>query len=366
MFRNNVLRDENADAPVAAAPAVDNAAPVGADSVDNGGASQQAAPVVDSADKAKQPGETSAEHAKRIAAILKKESALLQRERAMQEKYSEVDRRAKELEERYGKLSETQTQLKEFVIRMRDNPVQFLKEEFGFGPEEYYKYAQNGGEPPPEAKIEREIAALREQLDAERQWRSTFEEELARKTQEYQTQAEARKRQAEEQQQAAATQQSQQEFMGLVRSATDKYPELQYYSDDDILASAAEWVTIRAQQGSIDNLTYDDVAKALHANAVEWHSRLRQQQAAKQEPKKSEVMGGKAAPDAGEEEFERLVKKIAKPTSNAQRTVRTPEHEPYGRTLNGNMTAARSTAKTKPTSLEEERIRLIKELEGMP
>lgn len=293
--------------------------------------------------------------AKQIATHLKKESEFLKAKTQWQEEQKQKEAYWKEQETTYKaqvqEIEKVKTQLADFLVRLRDNPVQVLQEEFGYGPEEYYQHALQGGKPSKEEIALRELRdenlRVKREVEEMKAWRAQQEE--ARKQAEIE-----RKRQEEEgmrNKEVEAAAKARELFLKEVRDPS-KYPDLKFYDDEELVEAAIK--IVEANGGVETTLSYNDLAAQLQQATSEWHSKLKGSAAPQVEVPK--VENSESGTKAEVDEIEGW-----KPSPKPKKTRRSLVD---GHLTLSNEMSQRTSVKTPLNSFEEQKRQLIAELEA--
>lgn len=214
--------------------------------------------------------------AKALAAAAKRESKL----RAEQERFRSEQNNYKSLLEKLENdrksIEEDKKQFYHWAKEARDNPIDWLKNNFQIDPERYYQRVMNDGKVTPEELLQRELQATKSELEEIRAWRQSFEEERKKSRAEYEAHLEKQKQEQAQALQARQYQQARQEFLSHLTSNQNLYPDLLMYNESDILNAAEQKARslIEERDGDAESLTYKEIADALQRALAAHHDKI--------------------------------------------------------------------------------------------
>lgn len=214
--------------------------------------------------------------AKALAAAAKRESKL----RAEQERFRNEQNNYKSLLEKLENdkkaIEEDKKQFYHWAKEARDNPIDWLKNNFQIDPERYYQRVMNDGKVTPEELLQRELQSTKSELEEMRAWRQSFEEERKKSRAEYEAHLEKQKQEQAQALQARQYQQARQEFLSHLTSNQNLYPDLLMYNESDILNAAEQKARslIEERDGDAESLTYKEIADALQRALAAHHDKI--------------------------------------------------------------------------------------------
>lgn len=283
--------------------------------------------------------------AKRLAEHARREASLRRAQSEVQAQRHEIEGLRAQVVERDQHVEQIRQTLSDYIQSIKQDPITWLRDELGIGPEEYYSRVMNGGKPSREEQfsdqtrtLQQELAEMKRQL-AEREQRETEREKQWREEQE--------RRQAEAAEQAAV--QAREDFWQLLSGSADQYPDIMVYPKELVLKEAAQLVE---QLGArADSMSYEDIAKLLQDSTREWHEQVYSKRY------KTSATPAAAPPVT---DAEPAVTPTAKP--NTRKRIHGRPIPEEGATLNGSLTSRATVTAKLPFELEKEKLK--RELEA--
>lgn len=341
------------------AGSVETAEPQAPETVAPEGA-KSAAPAAPETPKDDKAEKAAALKARQVADFLKQERAFRAKEAEQKAAWEAREKAYAAKEAELRQIYEQMIERSKVFEELDKDPITWLQKHKGIGPEEYYNRAMNNGQPTKEEVLQRKLDAAMAKLEELDGWRSK-QEEAAKTWQERQEQA---RREAEEKklQEAADAElaAAQNEFWGKIETNPKTYPYLAAYPKEVILDAAAKYVHSLGKKA--ETLSYDDVAKELESSAREMHESLHSKVSSLLAP---ETPPAGATPQQATEKPAAATAALETATANAKpaKNRRAVGKAASSITLNAEMTAARTNAKT-TLSRDEEIEKLKRELES--
>lgn len=266
-----------------------------------------------------------------IAAHLREKAQLLRTKEELNNRQQAWEQQQASLQEQTAQVNGRIQAFQSILAEFEENPVAWLQKHKGFGPDEYYKAAMNGGPPPKEHLLERKLQTLEEKLQAEEQWRTNW-------LKEQETGKQAAAETAKQQALAAEYETASTAFL----AEASRFPVLASMFDaDTLLEEAGRYVNSLGPKAA--NISYTDIATEFNARAEAWlaHARAAVEPPATQaapstEPQEAPAKSAQSAP----------VKK-AKVTTKVH-----PAGEYTPQTLTQGISGTRANIKT-PTTAED-------------
>lgn len=213
---------------------------------------------------------------KALAAAAKRESKLRAEQERFRNEQSNYKSLLEKLENDRRSIEEDKKQFYHWAKEARDNPIDWLKNNFQIDPERYYQRVMNDGKVTPEELLQRELQSTKSELEEMREWRKSFEEERKKSRSEYEAYIEKQKQEQAQAAQVRQYQQARQEFLSHITNNKNLYQDLLMYSEDDILNAAEKKASslIAERDGDAESLTYKEIADALQQALAAHHDKI--------------------------------------------------------------------------------------------
>lgn len=225
--------------------------------------------------------------AKALAAAAKREKMLREERRRLsedkQKQTSEYETLRSQLEQQRQEFSQREKQIYQWMKSAKENPVEWLKENFEIDPERYYQRVMNDGKATPEEIMHHKLQAYEQELRDLRDWREKFENERKQSRSDYEKYIEQQKQEQQRIQQEQIQAQAQSGFLNHVSQFKGQYADLLLYPENVILQEAQKVARslIEESDDGGQSLTFKDVADRLQAAVAAHHERIHGARAAK-------------------------------------------------------------------------------------
>lgn len=292
--------------------------------------------------------------ADRIRKILAREKSLLETKAKADR---EIQAARKELEDNYNAIKQQyeavqreqhtiatqKAQIEQVVNELRKDPVRFLQARLGMTPEQVMDRFVNEGKPSKDEVYNEEISRTKAEIQELRQWKQQFEQQVRAEQEAYKQQQEQSRRQAAEAQAAAERQATENAFLN-VASDENKYPYLAAYDKATVIEQARQMVAYLGPDA--DTMSIEDLAGLMEQNLVQHYSTFK--------PKLPK-------PAAATQQQQTETKAVTATTPESAKPVTTRVNQPN--TLSNDL-VRRNSVKTASNSIQEEKLKLIRELEA--
>jgi antirestriction protein len=294
----------------------------------------------------------------KLAALARKEKQLRDRMQAakvaQQKEQEDFQSQVAAFKQQAAELEKYRSELNSLVGELKENPIEFLKNRFNIGPEEYYNRIQNNGAPTKDEVLSEQLQKTRQEIEELRQWRNQREEHEKKA-------AEEAKHNAEMQAARAQYETAQNEFWGLIEKG-EQYPNLAVYDRDVVLAQAQN--VVKGLGSKAANMTYAEIADIMEEGMRNHHTYIVQKLGSKAPAAVQEAVAAEttATPAEVDTDDDFIPKVRVKPPVVEKEVVRSGPVS--SKTLNKTM-AVRTSGKTEE-SPEDYKKRVIAELNAAP
>jgi hypothetical protein len=309
--------------------------------------------------------------AARLAEQLKKEKKFRDQQSAWQKQQDEAKKALETEREQIRKdLSEVRAanaRARQVIEDLQKDPIGFLRDKFGIGPEQYYARVRNDGKPDPQELTSRELMTLKKELAEQKEWRSNWEKTAKEREEAAKKAAEEQERARQQEQYVARQQAAQEQFFDFLSQNESEYAELLLYPSQilaDRTKALVEGLIEERGKDEVAAMSYKDIADILNETVSGWHSQIESARSKRKAPPNvaSEQPAGAAKQEDAKPVVDELEKAVAKKDAakiekSRRGSVRTAT------TLSGE-NATRTSVSKKPDDFEEAKRRLKYELEA--